>query len=202
MRCTLCLVLLGSIASTSCTPAHRIETGGPESITTTSQIDMQDIQDASAGMLEGLLRSGIFQDFKDEHGRAPVLLLRNNAIVNDSSSRLPMEMLTGDMKAELQQSKTVLIASTYVGVAGAAQDAEAAANARRRALRTQSAGADAVTPDFSLVGNITELRSRAGSTRQLDLQFQLTLTQWDTGLSPWSETVKVSKQGDRPAIGL
>jgi PBP1b-binding outer membrane lipoprotein LpoB len=201
MRCTLCFILLGSLASTSCTPAHRIETGGPESITTTSQIDMQDIQDASAGMLEGLLRSGIFQDFKEEHGRTPILLLKNNAIVNDTSSRLPMEMLTGDIKAELQQSQTVLIASGYVGVAGAAQDPEAAANARRRALRTPSSIADA-TPDFSLVGNITELRSRAGSTRQLDLQFQLTLTQWNSGLSPWSETVKVSKQGDRPAIGL
>jgi PBP1b-binding outer membrane lipoprotein LpoB len=200
MNRALLVIIVPTLGLAACNPAHRISTGGPESITTTSQIDVQDVQAASAGMIEGLLRSGIFQSFAKENGRKPILLFRDNAIINDSTSRLPMQMLTGDIKAELQQTLTVDIASTYRGKAGSAQDREAGANQRLRAFR----GGDAAvpTPDFSLIGSITEMRSRAGSTHQLDLQFQLELTAWATGLSSWSETVKVSKQGDKPAVGL
>ncbi len=197
---TILLVVVPTLGLCACNPAHRISTGGPESITTTSQIDVQDVQAASAGMIEGLMRSGIFQSFTKENGRKPILLFRDNAIINDSTSRLPMPMLTGDIKAELQQTQTVDIATTYRGEAGRAQDREAGANARLKAF--QSGGGGAPVPDFSLIGSITELRSRAGSTHQLDLQFQLELTTWETGLSPWSDTVKVSKQGDKPGVGL
>jgi PBP1b-binding outer membrane lipoprotein LpoB len=199
MNLTLATLLL---AVTGCTPAHRIQTGGPESITTTSKIDIQDVQSASAGMIDGLLRSGIFQDFQERHGRKPILLFKNSAIVNDTSTRLPMPMLTGDIKAELLQSQFIELASTYVGASGRAQDAAASANARLQAFRERDANNDA-TPDFSITGSITEMRSRAGTTRQLDLQFSMTLTKWASGnVAIWSETVKISKQGDRPAVGL
>jgi PBP1b-binding outer membrane lipoprotein LpoB len=123
-----------------CTPAHRIQTGGPESITSTSQIDMQDVQDAASGMIQGLLESGVFQDFKTREGRVAILLLRDHA--------------------------------------------------------------SSPVPDFSLTGSITELRNRAGSRRELNLQFEMALTNWWINLQPWSKVVRVTKSGDRPAVGF
>ena len=186
---------------TACNPARRIDTGGPESITTTSQIDIQDVQDASATMIESLLRSGLFQKFAQDNGRKPILLFKDRAIINDTTTRLPMPLLTGDIKAELVNSGVVQLATTYAGVSGRPQDKDAAANARRKALRNQSSSDDA-TPDFSLTGTIVELSSRAGNTHQLDLQFQMTLTSWSNDLAQWTDTKKVSKQGDKPSVGL
>jgi len=197
-------ILLAALSITllaACNPAHRIDTGGPESITTTSQIDIQDVQDASATMIESLLRSGLFQQFAAANGRPPILLFKDGAIVNDTTTRLPMPLLTGDIKAELVNSGVVQLATTYVGVSGRAQDRDAAAHARKQALRNQSAGSDA-TPDFSLTGTIVEHSSRAGNTHQLDVQFQMTLTNWSNSLAQWTDTKKVSKQGDKAAVGL
>jgi PBP1b-binding outer membrane lipoprotein LpoB len=185
-----------------CTPAHRIQTGGPESITSTSQIDMQDVQDAASGMIQGLLESGVFQDFKTREGRVAILLLRDHAIVNDTTSRMPMPILTGAIKEELLRSKLVLIASTYKGIAGNAMDPEAAAHARRVALRNPGDQGSSPVPDFSLTGSITELRNRAGSRRELNLQFEMALTNWWINLQPWSKVVRVTKSGDRPAVGF
>jgi PBP1b-binding outer membrane lipoprotein LpoB len=201
MRVILTTSIISLAFLTACTPAHRIETGGPESITTTSQIDIQDVQDASASMIESLLRNGVFQQFSIAHGRPPILLFKDGAIINDTTTRLSMPMLTGDIKAELVNSKVVQLATTYAGVSGRAQDQDAAAHARKQALRNQGSAAD-TTPDFSLTGTIVELSSRAGRTHQLDVQFQLTLTSWATNLSEWTDTKKVSKQGENPSVGL
>ena len=195
------LVILTTLIMLGCNPAQRIQTGGPESITTTSQIDIQDVQDASATMIESLLRSGLFQKFAATHGRPPILLFKDGAIINDTTTRLPMPLLTGDIKAELVNSGVVQLATTYAGVSGRSQDRDAAANARKKALRNQSSSDDA-TPDFSLTGTIVELSSRAGNTHQLDLQFQMTLTSWATDLAQWTDTMKVSKQGDKASVGL
>ena len=192
----LTLILLAG-----CNNAHRIETGGPESITTTSQIDIQDVQDASATMIESLLRSGKFQEFEETNGRPPILLFKNGAIINDTTTRLAIPLLTGDIKAELVNSGLVQLASTYAGVSGRVQDRDAAANARRQALRNQS-NTDESTPDFSLTGIIVEHSSRAGNTHQLDIEFQMTLTSWSTNLAIWTDNKKVSKQGDKASVGL
>ena len=199
MRITLLILLVSAVG---CTPAHRIQTGGPESITSTSQIDMQDVRDAASGMIQGLLESGEFQAFKAREGRVPILLLRDHAIVNDTSSRMPMPMLTGAIKEELLRSKLVLIASTYKGVAGNAMDAEAAANARRRALRNPGSKSASPVPDYSLMGSITELRNRAGNTRETNLQFEMSLTDWWIDLQPWTKVVQITKSGDRPSVGF
>jgi PBP1b-binding outer membrane lipoprotein LpoB len=201
MRVMLTSSVLSLAFLIGCTPAHRIETGGPESITTTSQIDIQDVQDASASMIESLLRNGVFQQFAAANGRSPILLFKDGSIINDTTTRLPMPMLTGDIKAELVNSKLVQLATTYAGVSGRAQDRDAAAHARRKALRSQATAND-TTPDFSLTGTIVEHSSRAGSTHQLDVQFQLTLTNWSNNVSEWTDTKKVSKQGDKPSVGL
>lgn len=194
------LIVLLLTATTGCTPAHRIQTGGPESITSTSQIDMQDAQDAASQLVQSLVKSGQFQRFAEEHGRKPRLLLRDHAIVNDSSSRFQMPMLTAPIKEELLQTGLVVIDSTYMGVAGSAQDREAAANARRRALTDRDGSSDK-RPDFSLVGSINELRNRAGSTRELNLRFTMELTDWTVGGAIWSRTIPISKSGDRPSVG-
>lgn len=152
-------------------------------------------------MIESLLRNGVFQQFSIAHGRPPILLFKDGAIINDTTTRLSMPMLTGDIKAELVNSKVVQLATTYAGVSGRAQDQDAAAHARKQALRNQGSAAD-TTPDFSLTGTIVELSSRAGRTHQLDVQFQLTLTSWATNLSEWTDTKKVSKQGENPSVGL
>ncbi|HJN80080.1 MAG: hypothetical protein QF438_00415 [Phycisphaerales bacterium] len=201
MRITLTASTLSLAVLTACNPAHRIETGGPESITTTSQIDIQDVQDASASMIESMLRSGTFQQFTVAHGRPPILLFKDGAIINDTTTRLPMPLLTGDIKAELVNSRLVQLATTYAGVSGRPQDRDAAAHARKQALRDQNSNSD-TTPDFSLTGTIVEHSSRAGNTHQLDVQFELTLTNWSNNVSEWTDTKKVSKQGDKATVGI
>ncbi|MCH2136498.1 MAG: penicillin-binding protein activator LpoB [Phycisphaerales bacterium] len=189
------------LAATACNPAHRIETGGPESITSTSQIDMQDAQDAASKLLQSMIESGEFQAFARTHGRKPRLLFRDHAIVNDSSTRFQMPMLTAPIKEELLQSRLVLLDSTYKGVAGSAQDSEAAANARRNAIRDRDGSSDK-RPDFSLTGSINELTNRAGSTRELNLRFTMTLTDWRESAAIWSKSVPISKSGDKATVGF
>jgi hypothetical protein len=112
-----------------------------------------------------------------------------------------MPLLTGDIKAELVNSRLVQLATTYAGVSGRPQDRDAAAHARKQALRDQNSNSD-TTPDFSLTGTIVEHSSRAGNTHQLDVQFELTLTNWSNNVSEWTDTKKVSKQGDKATVGI
>ena len=177
------------------TPGKYIETGGPESIVSPGDVDIQDVKTAASGMLQSLVSLGVLQ--KAQNHPARVLM---GAIVNDTSSKFSIDELTYRMREELVNSGQAQIVTTY----GAnAEDKTAQERMKTEAFQSGKSPSQVDSnPDFSLTGRITQIKRTAGDTKQATYTFRLTLTDVRSGLEVWTKTVDTTKQGTKPGIGF
>ncbi|MDA0803220.1 MAG: hypothetical protein O2819_05630 [Planctomycetota bacterium] len=188
---TLSVVTLSLIGCGS--PAKYVETGGTESIVSVGEVDIQDIQKASSGMLQSLIATGILNS--SEHKPARLLI---SSVVNDTSSQFDVGEVIYRMREELVNSGQAQVDTTY---GSNAEDKAAQEVAKRRAFTGQGAS-DTGEPDFSLTGRITQIKRSAGNTKQSTYTFRLTLTNLATGREVWTKTVDMTKQGTKNAVGM
>ena len=177
----------------ACTPARYIETGGPESIVSVGDVDIQDVKKAASGMLQSLLATGVLA--KSEHKPARLLI---GSIVNDTSSQFDVGEVTYRMREELVNSGQAQVDTTY---GSSAEDKTAQEVAKRRSF-TGSGSSDLGEPDFSLTGRITQMKASADNMKQTTYTFRLTLTDLATGREVWTKTVDMTKQGTKNAVGM
>jgi PBP1b-binding outer membrane lipoprotein LpoB len=175
-------------------PAKRIETGGPQSITTTSDVDDQDINEAANAMLASLLELGTLRQAPQQ----PAVLLIDR-ITNDTTSDFPIDNLVYAMREQLVNSGQAAVNTTYGSNAESklAQD-EAKLDQFETGERTR------IKNDFALTGRITELRRSAGNVRQSTFTFRLTLTATSgprKGLEVWTKQAQFTKQGTKASVG-
>ncbi len=184
---------LVACALVACQPAKYIETGGPESIVSVGDVDIQDVKKAASGMLQSLLATGVLS--KAEHKPARLLI---GSIVNDTSSQFDVGEVVYRMREELVNSGQAQVDTTY---GTDAEDKTAQEVAKRRSF-TQSGASDLGEPDFSLTGRITQMKASAGSTKQTTYTFRLTLTDLASGREVWTKTVDMTKQGTKNSVGM
>jgi hypothetical protein len=176
------------------TPARVIETGGTESVVSVGEVDIQDLKNAAASMLESLVTTGVLNTAP----RDPAVLVIDR-VVNDTSSSFDIGELLFRMREQLVNSGEAQVITTY---GDNPESRIAQEELRRRAMREGRSDFESLTPDFALTGRITQLKRAAGRTRQTTFTFRLTLTDLRTGLEVWTRAVEVTKQGTRDAVGL
>lgn len=176
------------------TKARVIETGGPESVVSVGEVDIQDLKNASAGMLESLIQTNILDTAPNRPARLVV-----DRVVNDTSSSFDTGELLYRMREQLVNSGKAQVITTY----GNNPESQVAQDElRRRAMQEGRSDFATLTPDFTLTGKVSQLKRAAGSMRQTTYTFRLTLTDVPTGLEAWTKTVEITKQGTKNAVGF
>jgi|TARA_R110000782_G_scaffold13976_29_gene41150 PBP1b-binding outer membrane lipoprotein LpoB len=191
------VLLAGSVGAglVGCsTPARVIETGGPESVVSVGEVDIQDLKNASAGMLESLISTNILNSAPNQPARLAI-----DRVVNDTSSSFDTGELLYRMREQLVNSGKAQVITTYGNnpESKIAQD-----ELRRKAMQEGRSDFATLTPDFALTGKVTQLKRAAGSTRQTTYTFRLTLTDIPTGLEAWTKTVEITKLGTKNSVGF
>ena len=186
-----------ALASVGCgSPAKRIETGGPESITTVTQVDDQDIMGATNQMLSSLLLElGVL---KQTEQKPAVLLI--DRITNDTTSDFPIDNLVYAMREQLVNSGQAAVNTTY----GANPESKLAQD-EAKLDQFETGERVRIKNDFALTGRITEVRRAAGNVRQATFTFRLTLTATSgprKGLEVWTKQAQFTKQGTKASVGF
>jgi PBP1b-binding outer membrane lipoprotein LpoB len=191
----LMMVAAAGLAVGGCsTPARVIETGGPESVVSVGEVDIQDLQNAASGMLESLIQTDILSSAPNRPARLMI-----DRVVNDTSSSFDTGELLYRMREQLVNSGQAQVITTY----GETPESRIAQEElRRRAMQEGRADVGAQTPDFALTGRVSQLKRAAGRMRQTTYTFRLTLTDVRTGLEAWTRVVEITKQGTKDAVGL
>lgn len=184
-----------TLLTAACGPggqARYIETGGTESVVSVGEVDIQDIQTAASDLLNSMLATGVLG--RAEHKPARLLI---NKVVNDTSSHFDVGELTYRMREQLVNSGQAQVLTAYGKYT---EDEAAREELESRAL--ESGTLPKVRPDYTLTGKITQIKRRAGSTRQTTYSFRLTLTDPATGLEVWTKVADMTKQGKRDGVGF
>ena len=174
--------------------ATYIETGGTQSVVSVGEVDIQDIQRAASDMLDSMIANGVLRTAPHQPARVVI-----DRVVNDTSSRFDTGELLYRMRAQLVNSGQAQIQGAY----GSNPETEVAQDEmKRKAFLEGKSGGDVFKEDFTLTGKITQLKRRAGNTRQTTYTFRLTLFNINTGREVWTDYSEVTKQGTKNNIGF
>lgn len=176
--------------------ANYVDSGGPRTLTTVNQINIQDYQMAADKMVNSLIHSVINQGRLQTSANGQAIL-GISRVINNTSEHVDTDLLTKKIRVALNKTGQVVTTTTY-GLGGKAEDPLAQQILRDR----EKAEGKPLTllPDYSLSGKIIELRTRVGRKYQSSHVFQLTLTSRD-GLAIWEDEKTITKQGGPRALG-
>lgn len=192
---TTAAALLLTTALVGCSGGARvIETGGTESVVSVGEVDIQDLKNASGGMLESLITTDILNSAPNKPARLVI-----DRVVNDTSSQFDTGELLYRMREQLVNSGKAQVITTY---GPNAESQVAQDELRRRAMQEGRSDFETLTPDFTLTGKVTQLKRASGSTKQTTYTFRLTLTDVRNGLEAWTKTVEITKQGKKNSVGF
>ncbi len=196
---TLLLSLLFVLNSCGTTP-HRMDPTGNQGITTTHDLNFKDWQMAAEKCVNSLLTSGVL-DKAD--GRKSILMV--STVRNSTSQHIDVQLLTHKIRTALLRSGKA-VTTTAVG----AQGPEDRSTRQARQLqddemfdqRTVKKMGTAIAPDYSLAGEVIQVRTRQGRMTESYFMIHMTLTDHTTGLALWEDEVEIAKQEKRPFLGL
>lgn len=197
MKSITLLLSLGSIALLAgCGGgAKYVDSAGPNTVVTVTQINIQDWNQAADQMVQNLLASGVL----DQSQRKPAVLAVSR-IVNNTSQQVDTNLLTKKIRVALNQSGKA-VTTTTVGLGGTSEDPLAKDQAAYDSFKSGGDGTGGVQPGYSLSGRLIETSVNAGKTRQTTFSFQLSLTEITTGLAVWEDEVDITKQGKKSSVG-
>lgn len=195
----LCLsaVLLGA----SCERGGERTDESREGLTSTHNLDFKDYQIAAEALIESLLLSGAI-DRSD--GLRAILVI--SPIRNDTLQHLDTQLLTDKVRIALNKSGKA-VTTTAVGLQG---PEDAATSTVQRELPGDTTidpsslpqPGKVQAPNFSLAGNITQLKTEIGRDEESYFAIHLTLTDLVTGLAVWEDEKEIVKQKERGWFGL
>lgn len=162
-------------------------------------LDSRDFEGAAAKVVQDMLDSGAVS--KPAGGRYVLAISR---MTNDTMQRIDTDQLVKRIRVELLKSGKV-VTTTAIGMDGA----EDPMSMRTRQLRGSGEFSQAnvgrrgqmVAPELSLSGKLLQNNNRLGDgSQRVDYEFQLTLTDLQTGLGLWEGSEPISKRGPNQAV--
>lgn len=177
--------------------AARVIDPGTEGIVSVGEVDIQDLTEASADMLESLVAEGVLRQ-----APSPPALILMGRIVNDTSSQFSMDELTYRIRDQLSKTGQARVV-TIGGYGTSAEDKAAQERAKADQFFNDGTKPSPVAkPHFSLTGRITQVKRRVDDVRQTTYTFRLTLTDMVTGQEVWTNVKSKTKQGEQSGISL
>lgn len=182
---TLAVFSAALVAGCAADKARYVESGGPETVVSLNQVDIQDFQTATDALVSDMLLWDAFSGTKK-----PVVAL--SRVVNDTTDNFNTDLLTNKVQESILKSRKAVVSMSMSVDRGAdvvRQDAAALG------------AAQTVVPDLTLSGKISEVAARAGSTKQVSYVFSLRLVDVKTGNVVWMGEKTLTKQGEKNAVG-
>lgn len=182
---TLAVFSAALVAGCAADKARYVESGGPETVVSLNQVDIQDFQTATDALVADMLLWDAFSGTKK-----PVVAL--SRVVNDTTDNFNTDLLTNKVQESILKSRKAVVSMSMSVDRGAdvvRQDAAALG------------AAQTVVPDLTLSGKISEVAARAGSTKQVSYVFSLRLVDVKTGNVVWMGEKTLTKQGEKNAVG-
>jgi hypothetical protein len=174
--------------------AKYVDSQGPQTIVSLSQINIQDWNNAADKLVAQLLASNALD-------RAPELpaVMAVSRIRNNTQQQVDTDNLTKKIRIALNQTGKI-VTTTTLGPDGKVEDAMAADVG---AMQSFMAGEKQKTtlPYYTLSGKLLEDRVTSGSTKQVTYTFQLSLTTVKDGIAVWEGEEQITKQGQRSSVG-
>ena len=182
------------------TDPHRIDASGNDGLTTTDEINFKDWQMAAEKCINSLLEEGVLVR---EDGRKSVIMV--STVKNSTSEHIDVQILTQKITSSIRRSGKAL---TTTAVSGSGATDKATKQARELQdddmfnQKTVQKNGTVIAPDFSLAGEITQMKTTEGRNKESYFYFHMTLTDLSTGLATWeSPDIEVAKQSKKPLIG-
>jgi len=163
--------------------AKRIDPQGNQTVTTTSDIDIQDWQDAATRLSQSLLESDALASAGS--GNPAIIATSLNKFVNNTTQHVDRDLLIKRIRIVLNKS-------------GKAKAMRMTEEMKKKAFLE---GSDLPEPDYEMELKIIEKTAKAGRTRQSAFVFQMSLLDPRTGILEWEDSTTIAKQGTRPAVG-
>jgi uncharacterized protein (TIGR02722 family) len=184
------------LIAAACTPARRIDPNGTEVITSTSQIDIQDFNQAANTLVQSMAESGVFARSANKPA-----ILGISRITNDTATQFDTDELIKKVRIALLQTGKVQV-STTEGLGGKPEDPMAKSTKDMRDFQSGQSNAMPRLTDFTLTAKILQNSVSAGDTKQSSFIFQMSLTDTTSGNAVWEGEATVTKQGQKNAIGF
>lgn len=198
------VLLASTLTLAGCGGAQRIDPAGPKTITTVSNLDIQDASDAAGKLSESLLASGIL----GQGGKPSVIAV--DRFVNNTSEQIDRDIVMKKIRVTLNKAGVAQTMTTIDSAGNVGGESQIASKAKQgqidnaRAdefLGNENRSQVRLYPDYALTFKILDNRVRAGDVRQTSYIFQMSLTDVNNGLAVWEEEYTLTKQGKRPSVG-
>jgi penicillin-binding protein activator len=164
-------------------------------------LDTRDFEGAAAKVVQDMLASGAVE--KPQGGRYVLVVSR---VTNDTMQRIDTDQLVKRIRVELLRSGKVVTTTALRVNGGPAEDEMSMQVRGLRGSREFSQGNVAgtgqmVAPELSLSGKLLQTNNRLGDgSQRVDYEFQLTLTQLNSGLALWEGAEPISKRGSNQSV--
>lgn len=177
--------LVVAVFSGCTTPAHYIDPDGRETVVSLNAVDIQDFTMASNALVEQMLARDAFAGTKK-----PRIAL--SLVKNDTTQNFDVSLLTDKVQQRILESGKATVSMSM------------STERNQDSVRREMAGMGAtetILPDLTLIGKISEVQARAGSTKQVSYVFSLRLADAKTGDVIWMGEKTLTKQGEKNAVG-
>ncbi|HCE44237.1 MAG TPA: penicillin-binding protein activator LpoB [Lentisphaeria bacterium] len=202
MRISVAMLMLAglmTICGCGSDPA-RIDATGNRGLTTTDDINFKDWQMAAEKCVNSLLESGTLVR---ADGKKAVVMV--STVKNSTSQHIDVQILTQKITGSILRSGKA-VTTTAVSGAGAidkstkqVRDLQDDEMFNQKTVKKQGT---AIAPDFSIAGEITQMKTTEGRAKESYFYFHMTLTDLETGLAVWENEVEIAKQSTKPLLGF
>jgi len=167
------------------TKAHYIDSNGTETVVSLNQVDIQDFAVAANALVSDMLLWDAFTGTKK-----PRVAL--STVVNDTTDNFDVALITNKVQEAILKSGKAKVSMSM--------SVERKNDAVRREVAALGE-AETNVPDLTLTGKISEVATRADSTRQVSYVFSMRLAEVKTGDVVWMGEKTISKQGEKASVG-
>ena len=183
------------------TDPARIDASGNAGLTTTDEINFKDWQMAAEKCVNSLLESGTLVR---PDGKKSIVMV--STVKNSTTQHIDVQILTQKITSAILRSGKAI---TTTAVSGAGATDKATKQVRDLQddemfnQKTVKKMGTAVAPDYSLAGEITQMKTEEGRMRESYFYFHMTLTDLETGLAVWeSQDIEIAKQSKKALMGF
>ncbi len=189
-----------SVLFIGCARNQVIDPTTEQGIVSVGHVDIQDFERAANELATDLLKSPALAKYGPDNQAVMAISL----IENRTSTQLDTDLLIKRIRIALLNSGKVV--TTTAVSAGASEDPLVRENRNLRKddefdQSTIAAKGTLKAPDFTLSGKIIDNNVRDGHLRQSTYDFQLSLTDKNTGTAKWEGLKSITKQGRHNTIG-
>lgn len=172
-------------AFVGCTPTRYVDPEGDETIISVNTVDIQDFAMAADSLVLQMLARDAFAGEKK-----PRVML--SLVKNDTTQNFDVALLTDKVQQKILESGKATVSMSM----SVERNDDVVRNDLARMGQTELR-----QPDLTLIGKISEVKARAGSTRQVSYVFSLRLADAKTGDLVWMGEKTLTKQGAKNAVG-